>query len=148
MAWNVQNWKVCMYPFQMALWAGFQAHIGVVIRAKKVLLNCLPAEHGRRRHELLGAQPAPPLGRTPFDAASVRFPAALLAPALAAAAADPAVPGDVAFAAVVQVVAELGGEVTRGRVILAEKSMLQIPTLYKNQPNAEPCQVQKVHVST
>ena len=84
------------------------------------------AEHGRRRHELLGPQSAPPLGRALFAAATatVRFAAALLAAALAAAAtaaaADPAVPGDVALAAVVQVVAELGGEVARRRVVLAE----------------------------
>ena len=31
-----------MYPFQMALRAGFRADIGAVFRAKKSLLNCHP----------------------------------------------------------------------------------------------------------
>ena len=92
-------------------------------------------QHGRRRHELPGAQPVPPLGRALLLLAALvplavsaaaavdRLAAALLGAVLAAtlaAAADPAVPRHVALAAVVQIVAELGGEVAR-RFLEAEK---------------------------
>ena len=87
-------------------------------------------QHGRRRHELPGTQPVSPLGRAlllpvsvvPFVVSAVRPAAALLGAVLAAtfAAADPAVPRCVALAAVVQVMAELGGEVAR-RFLEAEK---------------------------
>lgn len=92
-------------------------------------------QHGRRRHELPGAQPVPPLGRALLLLAALvplavsaaaavdRLAAALLGAVLAAtlaAAADPAVPRHVALAAVVQIVAEFGGEVAR-RFLEAEK---------------------------
>ena len=92
-------------------------------------------QHGRRRHELPGAQAVPPLGRALLLLAALvplavsaaaavdRLAAALLGAVLAAAlaaAADPAVPRHVALAAVVQVMAELGGEVAR-RFLEAEK---------------------------
>ena len=82
-------------------------------------------QHGRSRHELPGAQPVSPLGRAlpPLlavlprivSAAAVRLAAALLGAVLAPAfaAAEPAVPGHGALAAVVQVMAELGREVAR-----------------------------------
>ena len=48
-----------MYPFQLALRAIFQACIGAVVQAKKILLNCRPAG---RRHAARAA-PVPGRGR-------------------------------------------------------------------------------------
>ena len=39
--------RLCMYPFQIALRVSFQADIGAIFWAKKILLNCLPElQHG------------------------------------------------------------------------------------------------------
>ena len=93
-------------------------------------------QHGRSRHELPGAQPVSPLGRAlpPLlavlprivSAAAVRLAAALLGSVLAPAfaAAEPAVPGHGALAAVVQVMAELGREVAR-RLLEAAKILFK-----------------------